>query len=68
MQHNVRRDDVERIAEIEPVESFFEVALGVVNVDRAAARRRTRNRLSDQEQLVDGIEFDIGSAELLCFP
>jgi hypothetical protein len=64
MQRNVRRDHVKRIAEVESVESLFEVALDVVNVDRAAARR-TRNRLSDQEQLVNGIELDIGPAELL---
>ena len=65
MQRDMRGNYIESIREVESVNRFLQVPVYVVSIDRAAAGRRTRIGLSDQEQLVDGIKLDIGAAELL---
>lgn len=61
MQRDVLCDE-----ETESVHGFLEVAVDVVHIDGAAAGRRTRILLGNEEKLVDGIVLDVAATvELL---
>src|SRR5580700_4570020 len=67
VQGDVHGNYIESVGKIESVQSLYELPVGSVDVEGAAPRGRTRNRLCDQKESVDGIELDVGAAEDLLF-
>jgi len=64
IQRNVHWDDITYVAETESIESFFYIAFGVVNVNRASTGHG-RIRLGDQKYFMDRIELHISATEKL---
>ncbi len=58
----MRGHDIARIREVQTVDGFDQIPIQIVNVDAAAAKRRTRIWLRDEKEFVDRIELHVRTA------